>query len=89
VDTSVLTLLRQGSTQIPLTRGQRQLESDPVARFESRTTGARSGEMIKGMSFQYKGKNFKLLDITTRRLLIQDSESGAVYEIRPRSVSGQ
>jgi hypothetical protein len=89
VDISVLTLLRQGSTQIPLTMGQRRLESDPVARYESRTTGARSGEMVKGLSFQYKGKKFKLLDITTRRLLIEDSESRAVYEIRPRSVSGR
>lgn len=89
VDVSILTLLRQGTTEIPLTMGQRRLESDPVARYESRATPDRSGEMVKGLAFQYKGKKFKLLDITTRRLLIEDSESGAVYEIRPRSVSGR
>jgi hypothetical protein len=89
VDLSVLTLLRRGTIEIPLTLGQRRFESDPVARYESRATNARSPEMIKGVVFEYKGKKFKLLDITTRRLLIEDTQSGAVREIRPRGVSGQ
>ncbi|MBI5394004.1 MAG: hypothetical protein HZA91_01770 [Verrucomicrobia bacterium] len=89
VDVSILTLLRRGTTEIPLILGQRRFESDPVARYESRATGERSVEMVKGVVFQYKGKRFKLLDITTRRLLIEVSESGAVREISPRGVSGQ
>ena len=90
VDLSILTLRRRAGVEIPLEMGKRRLESDPVTTYiASRGTGERSGEMLKGTVFQYKGKKFKLLDITTRRLLIEESESGAVHEISPRGVSGQ
>ncbi len=90
VDLSILTLRRRGGVEIPLEMGKRRLESDPVASYvATRGTGERSGEMVKGSVFRYKGKKFKLLDITIRLLLVEESESGAVHEISPRGVSGQ
>ncbi len=89
VDVSLLTLLRRGTIEIPLTMGQKRLESDPAASYESRVTGERSIEVGKNAIFQYKGKRFKLLDITIRRLVIQDLESGSVHEKTPKSIQGQ
>ncbi|OHE80937.1 MAG: hypothetical protein A2107_14860 [Verrucomicrobia bacterium GWF2_62_7] len=90
-DVSVLTLQRKSAgvtKEIPLVIGKQVLESEPVARYHSSTTGEWSGDLKKGSKFNYKGKTYELvrLDINPPQLIFKDVQTQKEYRRRPRVV---
>ncbi len=64
------------------------LESEPVARYQSRVSGEQSGELKQGSKFNYKGKAYGLvrLDTNPPLLVFKDIQSQKEYRKRPRVV---
>jgi hypothetical protein len=90
-DVSELTLQRKsGSTvkEVLLPVGKQVLESEPVARYQSRTTGEQSGELKIRSKFNYKGKAYELvrLDTNPPQLIFKDVQTQKEYRRRPRVV---
>lgn len=91
VDLSELVLQRKSGgivKEVRLPVGKQVLESEPVARYQSRVTGEQSPELKQGSKFTYKGKAYELvrLDTYQSQLIFKDSQTQKEHKRRPRVV---
>ncbi|MFA6560450.1 MAG: hypothetical protein WCV00_00915 [Verrucomicrobiia bacterium] len=90
-DVSELTLQRKSAgviKEVLLIVEKQTLESEPVARYQSRVSGEQSGELKQGSKFNYKGKAYELvrLDTNPPLLIFKGIQIQKEYRKRPRVV---